>query len=253
MNIKDFRQELNFRDAGGYETTDGRHIREGLFYRCGQLGDLTVEELNVVKSLGIRHVFDFRATGEAAKKPDPDIGAEYHLVPGLKIDGTEIDFSPDSIKLMAEKAQGEDLTGSVFVKIMYHEIIEDNDAFQQVFNALKRGETPVLFHCTAGKDRTGMMAAFIQLALGASTQTALGDYMKTNTCRHALIQKGLEEEPDKDPEEITGRYGVTQSAFQESLHFITDKWGSLENYFQDQYGLDESTLKHMKDMYLAHD
>ena len=65
------------------------------------------------------------------------------------------------------------------------------DSFKELFRALEAGETPILFHCTAGKDRTGVAAMLILLALGASDETICADYARTNLCRAAEIEKAM--------------------------------------------------------------
>lgn len=72
-----------------------------------------------------------------------------------------------------------------------------NKAFKELFRALEAGETPILFHCSAGKDRTGVAAMLILLALGASDETICADYERTNLCRKAEIEARLAAHADE--------------------------------------------------------
>ena len=76
-------------------------------------------------------------------------------------------------------------------QLMYRQMLTGNKAFKELFRALEAGETPILFHCTAGKDRTGVAAMLILLALGASDETICADYARTNLCRAAEIEKAM--------------------------------------------------------------
>ena len=93
----------NFRQLGGYETKDGRIVKNDVFYRCGALADMNEAELQEVREKKIRTLFDFRSEAEVEKKPDPDIGARYFHVSALTDEaGNEIDLSPEGMKNISE-------------------------------------------------------------------------------------------------------------------------------------------------------
>jgi len=81
--------------------------------------------------------------------------------------------------------------GTNLTQLIYRQMLTGNKAFKELFRALEAGETPILFHCTAGKDRTGVAAMLILLALGASDETICADYARTNLCRAAEIEKAM--------------------------------------------------------------
>ena len=95
------------------------------------------------------------------------------------------------------KGYEESADGSTFVQAMYERMLFGNKAFKELFRALEAGETPILFHCSAGKDRTGVAAMLILLALGASDETICADYERTNLCRKAEIDAVLAEHAEE--------------------------------------------------------
>mgnify|MGYP003209903387 FL=1 len=254
----DFAGGTNFRELGGYEADEGKHIKWGQIWRgiptCKLTGEADRAKLD---GLGLRLILDLRSSVEAAKLPDyvPD-GARLVQICGLCAeDGHEISFAPDDIATLM-KGYEESADGSTFVQAMYERMLFGNKAFKELFRALEAGETPILFHCSAGKDRTGVAAMLILLALGASDETICADYERTNLCRKAEIDAVLAEHA----EEIAAnpacrmRYyrkaGVDPAAAPFVLRTIRAKYGSAENYLEAEYGLTPARLMRLRRMYL---
>ena len=248
----------NFRELGGYEADEGKHIKWGQIWRgiptCKLTGEADRAKLD---ALGLRLILDLRSSGEVQKEPDyvPD-GARLVQICGLCAeDGHEISFAPDDIAALM-KGYEESADGSTFVQAMYERMLFGNKAFKELFRALEAGETPILFHCSAGKDRTGVAAMLILLALGASDETICADYERTNLCRKAEIDAVLAEHA----EEIAAnpacrmRYyrkaGVDPATAPFVLRTIRAKYGSAENYLEAEYGLTPARLMRLRRMYL---
>ena len=145
----------NFRELGGYHADEGKTIKWGQIYRGFPTGRLTTEADRArLDGLGLRLILDLRSGAEAAKLPDyvPD-GARLVQICGLRdATGQEIDFSPNDIQRLVQSAPA----GMSLTQLMYRQMLTGNKAFKELFRALEAGETPILFHCTAGKDRTGV-------------------------------------------------------------------------------------------------
>ena len=248
----------NFRELGGYEADEGKHVKWGQIWRGIPTSQLTGDaDRKLLDSLGLRLILDLRSTEEAQKAPDyvPD-GARLVQICGLCAeDGHEIAFSPDDIAALM-KGQKENADGSFFVQAMYERMLFGNKAFRELFRALEAGETPILFHCSAGKDRTGVAAMLILLALGASDETICADYLQTNVCRKAEIEARLAEHADeiaKDPRRenfYRSAAGVSPEAAPFVLRTIREKCGSAENYLETEYGLTPARLMRLRRMYL---
>ena len=252
MNINEIRKEVNFRELGGYITRDGRVIRKGQFYRSGPLGMLTEKELEFVKGLNIRHVFDFRSDTEISELPDPQLPtAEYHPINALTdADGNPVNFSPKTI----EKTDFSKEIGSNFLEIMYGNL-PFTKAYKEMFEAVKKKETPILFHCTAGKDRTGIAAVLIMILLGVDEETALDDYELTNEYRVSAIERFLERVAEiiGDDEDLRhalrGVEGVNRENAELSLRRIRERFGDYETYFKAQFGIDEKMQAELAEYY----
>ena len=245
----------NFRELGGYLADEGKHVKWGQIYRGIPTGKLTGEaDRRLLDSLGLRLILDLRSSGEAKKEPDyvPD-GARLVQICGLCAeDGAEIAFAPGDIeKLMQTAEEGESIS-----QRLYRRMLTGNKAFKELFRALEAGETPILFHCSAGKDRTGVAAMLILLALGASDEVICADFEQTNACCKAEIDAVLAEhaaEIAADPACRMRYYamaGVDPAAAPFVLDTIRRKFGSAENYLETEYGLTPARLMRLRRMYL---
>ena len=251
----DFAGGTNFRELGGYEADEGKHVKWGQIWRgiptCKLTGEADRAKLD---ALGLRLILDLRSVEEAKKEPDyvPD-GARLVQICGLCAeDGHEIAFAPGDIdRLMASAPEGYDVP-----RVLYRRMLTGNKAFKELFRALEAGETPILFHCSAGKERTGVAAMLILLALGASDETICADYAQTNVCRRAEIEAVMQEHADEiaaDPSCRNHYYrmaGVSPEAAPFVLDTIRSQFGSAENYLEAEYGLTPARLMRLRRMYL---
>ncbi len=252
MKIEDMRKSLNFRELGGYRSDDGREVRHNQFFRCSPLADLNEEEFEFVKSLGIRHVFDFRSDYEASQVPDPEIGAEYHLINAM-VDGSgkQVQFDPKGIAEIAkEHDQANDFIQQMYGNLPYCL------AYKELFEVIKKHETPILFHCSAGKDRTGIAALLILIMLGVSEKDALDDYELTNEYRKEQIEKffvkvsALIGDNEELKAKLTAFEGVNRSSAEYSIKSILSKYPDYDAYFEDVFGIDRKKREELKDFYL---
>ena len=251
----DFAGGTNFRELGGYEADEGKHVKWGQIWRgiptCKLTGEADRAKLD---ALGLRLILDLRSVEEAKKEPDyvPD-GARLVQICGLCAeDGHEIAFAPGDIdRLMASAPEGYNVP-----RVLYRRMLTGNKAFKELFRALEAGETPILFHCSAGKDRTGVAAMLILLALGASDETICADYAQTNVCRRAEIEAVMQEHADEiaaDPSCRNHYYrmaGVEPELAPFVLDTIRSQFGSAEKYLEAEYGLTPARLMRLRRMYL---
>lgn len=255
-----FDKTVNFRELGGYRSADGRTVRWGQLYRCGNLDVLKKSPSDWKKlcGLGIRSVLDLRSAGEAALHPDPALpGAEsVRLCAMLHDDGSEMDFSPAGIsRLDEEKSRYDAQQGRVtsdfeWFSMIYCRMPFGNPAYHRMFELLQAHQTPLLFHCSAGKDRTGIAAMLILLALGINDQTALDDYMLTNVYRRAVIEASLEGLSEQEKEMQLSVEGVNRKMGAGTLQAILQRHGSYDAYFEAEYGLNAVRLAALRDYYL---
>lgn len=252
-----FKREHNFRELGGYATTDGHHVKEGVFYRSGALSFMNDEELDNIRKLGIQTIVDFRSLDERNECPDPVIDGitNIHLSAMQDDRGHDIDYSPKQIIRNALKSK----RGSIVetnIDHFYDFLIFHNVAYKRFFKLLLDGQTPILFHCTAGKDRTGVAAILILLALGVSEETIEKDYLLTNRYRSQLILN------QHGPLKLLGRFSKnirTMMLFSEGVlphgcrfvfNEIKKHYPSVHDYLESELELTSDDLTWLRKTYL---
>ena len=244
----------NFRELGGYTGLGGKRVKYGVFYRTPALANLRTEsDWALFRSLGVRTVFDFRSDAERAQMPDPELpGVRCVHVPAmLDSSGNGVNFDLNAIFAGGERAVDEMLE---WVAASYQTMAFGNPAYRQLFEAISAGETPVLFHCSAGKDRTGVAAALILLALGVSREDVVRDYLITNECRvrsRAALAKKLEPalgSRARQYADVIG--GVSLDSIETVLRGIGEKYPSFESYLEAECGVTPTALARIREQYL---
>lgn len=229
-----FTSSSNFRPVGG----PGRALR-GL-YRSDHLGALNAHDAAQIRALGIRRVLDFRGVDERTSAVCclPDV-----IVHSLPIEPTIVQ------KLSSLLAAGQTLTGDDVVAHMqdtYRGFVRHNTPrFAEFFRHLLESGEPTVFHCTAGKDRTGFAAALLLKAVGASDEEILADYLLTN---------------DRLQLPEASRWGLTREALavlwrvqpeflQAALDEADARYGSLEAYLREGLGLGDAERRVLRRAY----
>lgn len=168
--------QRNFRDLGGYRTIDGRRqVRWGLLYRSGTLARLSDQDYAILAPLGISTIVDFRTTAERTAEPTNWRAGEPEVL--FKSYGTKGEAALMAV-LTAPNAKPADVRQAMIG--FYRQMPEQYaDQYSEIFHHLVAYKSPLLFHCTAGKDRTGLAAALILMTLGVSRTDAVADYVLT--------------------------------------------------------------------------
>lgn len=163
----------NFRDIGGYAAADGRRVRWGLLYRAGGLNGLTLADFDYLRGLGIKTVCDLRSVEERLGAPTQWLGDDAPEI-------LAVDYEMNAIMARVQEALGASGTAEnarAGFAAMYADLpVLLETHYREMFQRLVRGEAPLAFHCSAGKDRTGMAAALILSVLGVPRHTILEDY-----------------------------------------------------------------------------
>jgi len=231
----------NFRDLGGYVGHQGRTVKWRKIFRSDHLANLSPNDLLLIKSLGIQRSFDFRGVQESqAQAYDwPDL--QRH---SLSIEPTVVQ------RLQAQHLSGKPLTAADALDAMqttYRDFVRvDSGRFAQLFEHLLDQPDPLLFHCTAGKDRTGLAAALVLYALGVSETDIWRDYLLTNQLykRNSIGATALA------PDVLKIVWEVQESFLQASLEEIQATYGGVQNYLSDQLGLTPAALLRLQSLYL---
>lgn len=231
----------NFRDIGGYRGHGGRRVQWRKIFRSAHLGQLTAADLQKLDQMGLRRVIDFRGETERLAEPCALRGAQVHA---LSIEPTIVQALEAFAK---EKRQIDVHQAQRLMQQTYHDFVTDNTPrFTQLFGHLLQDGTPLVFHCTAGKDRTGFAAALVLASLGVSREDILQDYLLTNQLY--LPPLGVGE--GALPEVRAAIQRVQADYLQASLDVIERGYGGLENYLEKALGIGPSQKKTLIDKYL---
>lgn len=226
--VRPLKGATNFRDLGGYTGHAGRPVRWGTLFRSDHLGGLTPDDHAQLRALGVRRAFDFRGVHERAAQP-------YDL-PGLVQYSLAIEPTVTQ-RMDAMAAAGSTLTAEAVAALMrelYRGLVNDQaHRFAELFDHLLADDTPLVFHCTAGKDRTGVAAALILLALGVPRDMVEQDYLLTNELyRHPPIARS-----ETPPEALAVLWRVRADFLAAALRAIDEDHGGVEPYLAQRLRL----------------
>lgn len=253
----------NLRSLGGLPVGSG-HVRQGLLLRSARLSDASSGDLlNLRENLGLRCIIDFRNDQEIYAHPDPALpGATYWHVPMFAYGGQGIvreEATADPIQVGITR--GEQLRGGgakLLLTRMYPRMASDPENRKQLrdfFHAILRcQEGAVLWHCTSGKDRTGVASALLLTALGADWDTVMDDYLLTNRqqapyraqIRDALEKRGASQEAIQEIMTLESVDSLYLNSFRQTAQ---DQFGSLECFLRQGLGLSEKDLNQLRDRF----
>lgn len=167
---------FNLRDMGGYATADGRRVKRGMLFRSGMMSMLTEADEAHLAGLGIATVCDLRRPGERRRDP-----TRWCEPAGVLYWTRDYDESSGVLgELLRGALPTADGVRASMIEV-YRELLVDHAAsYRFLFQRLAEGHVPLLFNCSAGKDRTGVAAALILSALGVPRETIYEDYLLTN-------------------------------------------------------------------------
>ncbi|MFN3669972.1 MAG: tyrosine-protein phosphatase [Brevundimonas sp.] len=234
----------NFRDYGDYAAGAGRHVAPGRLYRSGHQSRASEADLDRLGGLGIVTVVDLRRPSERRDQPsrrppgflgaviesDHDDGGEAPHITFLKT----ADMTPDSGRRFMTETYG---------KLAFEP--SHLDLFTRYFRALGEAEGPVLIHCAAGKDRTGLLAALTHHLLGVHPDDMIADYLLTNTAvdlerRAPGIARQLETMTGRtvSHDAVVAFLGVEPVYLETALREIAARHGSVDAYLEQALGVD---------------
>jgi protein-tyrosine phosphatase len=231
----------NFRDLGGYPAEDGRTVRWRRLFRSDHLAGLTAEDRRALEAIGLARALDFRGVEES--------GAAAYELPGVVRHPLPIE--PTVVQnIQAMMAAGHRLTARDAVALMqktYRAFVLDNaPRFAELFRHLVEDDAPLVFHCTAGKDRTGFAAALILSALSVPREVVMEDYLLTN----ALYRRTHAPQTDTPQEVLDVLWRVQEEFLEAAMHAVDEHHGGVERYLQE-IGVGRRERERLAELYLA--
>ena len=257
----------NARELGGYKTSDGKTVRQGKLLRSGALTNASQEDLAVLtEQYRLSVIVDMRASYEVASDPEPKVEGVrlYHCkimdekLMEKRIGGiTDIlmDASVDHITKMTAL-----LKSGVVSEKMYIEFLQcqtGKEGYRDFFSVLLDApeQSAVLWHCTHGKDRTGVAAMLLLGALNVDEETIMEDFLLTNVFFEEKIiamRKQLEayiQDQALHEEILVIDRGVCASYMQNAIRFIKENYGDIKGYVKTELGLGEPDIARLCRLY----
>jgi protein-tyrosine phosphatase len=219
------------------------HVRRGTLYRSDHLGALNDDDARQILDLGIRRVLDFRGADERTSAACQLPGVSVH---SLAIEPTIVQVLHQLIDSGHEVTADETVA---FMQDTYRNFVRTSThRFAEFFGHLLESNAPTVFHCTAGKDRTGFAAALVLHALDVPHDEVLHDYMLTNErFKPAVMKSAVWKLPEHAARVL---YGVQPAFLEASFEAIAHDYGSIEGYLREGLGLREAERARLRELYL---
>lgn len=235
----------NFRAVGNIKNVDGRTLKEGKFYRSGHLHKLKKKSFDELEKLGIKEIIDLRNSKEIAQKPDhlpSDI--VYKNYSAFEDEGDQLDQAKKLV--LKGKVDGSDADKRMLE--FYRDYVKENpEIIRKIVTEILDSDRPILYHCTAGKDRTGITTALILTILKFDKETIYNDYLLSNNYRKKLVDKRLNLAthlhflyPKMDVKVLEKLSWVEIDYLDAAFNEINKEYGSIDNYIQKVLGISEN-------------
>jgi len=258
VNCSMFRKSVNFRDIGGYQTIDGKHVRKRQIFRSGGFSRMNETEKNLVPLFDIQTIVDLRSHAEEILSPDCIYPGIHNIrISGVWDDnGNEVVYSEAGLSALKEQSGRRDITDIDYAYWYYLKMPFNNPGFRKIFDVLLKRETPLMFHCATGKDRTGIAAALILMALDVPEETIIHDYILSNEYMSEDIKNDLmkqkmfiKDNPGKE-DYYRMRCGVSEKTIRDVLSAIHEKYKTNAEFLKTEYNLSQDKIYEIKAQYL---
>ena len=235
----------NFRELGGMVRLDGARVKEGLLLRAGHLGHASEADVRRLSDMGLALIVDMRDKHERDRSPDKEVpGARNLWLPP----------APDLPAIIPMKAESPAQVRQVFHEfyrlLSLHPVAID--AYAAFFQKLLSSEgRPVLWHCTQGKDRTGVGAMLLLSALGFEEEPIVGEYLLTNRfAARQLEAMRLARASEEEIAVMAEVFPVREENARYWFDCVRIEYGSVQNYLEMALGLDPEAIARLEEAYL---
>jgi protein-tyrosine phosphatase len=230
----------NLRDLGGYATADGRHVRWKKIYRSGELSRLTAADYEIMAGLGIAVVCDFRRESERSAAPTKWQGANAPAI--LNLPGEQGERSAGG-GTAANTPPG---LSPLLVTSYPTYVTTLASSFRTVLNQLATQNGAVLYHCTAGKDRTGSFSAVLLTMLGVPKDVVMEDYLLSNQYVVSEARLNAAVARGGTRESAMATLGVDRAYLESFFRTIDAAYGSFDEYRRKALGVSDADLTVLK-------
>ncbi len=251
-----FKTILNCRDLAGITNRKGQIIKPSRLIRSASLGHADRHDLQTLSNLDIDEIVDLRTEVEKLASPDRTIEPmqEHHFPVFHEKD---LKNAAGSQKAMIHEAADQ---SRLFMQEVYRQMIVSEDAikaWKNFFQLLLNSKNGVLWHCTQGKDRTGIAAILLLTALDVDEKTIIDDYMQTNLYMtrkaemdHMVLKSLLHKHEVLADQDIETYMFAHEDFYQAAKAAAVEGWGSFEGYLRKAIGLTDDDFRKLADLYL---
>jgi protein-tyrosine phosphatase len=238
---------VNFRDLGGYKTRDGKQIKWGKVFRSDNLSRLSNRDQTKLQNMGIKLVCDFRTAKEIKKMPNKlpfDHSSKYLHLPVV-----HGEFDNTTLFNKIKNGDIEWISNDFMIKGYIKSLEEFAKTWAEVIKQLSSLENiPMVFHCTAGKDRTGTFAALILLVLNVPEQTVIDDHNLSNVFIANVLNNILLQIKTLgiDPKRVLPYFTAPKECIIALIDYIHNNYGSAYNYFVKKGKLAPKTISSLR-------
>lgn len=224
----------NFRDLGGIRSKNGKHVKWGKLFRADDMSHLTESDLTYLASIPITSVIDFRAPSECKRSPDKLPHTARFTYP--------IAITPGNLSTEGIQANLLNKNINIHMKQMNRLLVSDPAcvrAYRILFAIIQNNlSAPIVFHCSAGKDRTGMAAALILFALGVDEETIINDYLMSKDFLTDKYAAFIAKYPHTEP-----LFTVKRIYIKAAINQIKREHGSINNFLTKVLKVDIPKMK----------
>ena len=243
----------NFRDISGYANEDGKLMKKNRIFRGASLHNISNQDAEYLyKNLGIKYILDYRDEKEALSKKDIYTNDMiYERISALIIKNDK--FQGFDFGELLSKEMDENNLHFMMDYLMegYENMPFNNPAYHKLFELLIKNEGNVYFHCSAGKDRTGLGAFLVMIALGVSEKDCINEYLLSNNYLKTFVETFYKE--NKISMELK-EYAyellyVNEKYIKISIAKIKEKYHDYYEFLKKEYGIDEEKRSILKSIY----
>ena len=256
---------LNARELGGYTTADGKTVKSGVLLRTANLYAVSDEDLRLLTDeYRLEHLIDFRMPFEIKGAKDPEIvDAEYHHLnvfdlsafPVPEDDAADIE-PPDLVQSVELSDQIGAFDGRMYIGLLAAQA--GKDAYAEFFRILLTADPDraVLWHCTSGKDRTGIAAMLLLSAFGADEELIVNDYLLTNAFNARRIDGTTQELKAQGYDDAFIHKAnlvlssVDENVMRATIDYLKKEYGSVVGYIRDELNITDKEINSLKEKYL---
>lgn len=265
MRRKEIKSLAFFRDLGGIKNSNGEIVKSGLLFRTSEIKELTPSDYKeLLEDYHITTCIDFRTNDEVRISPDQLTNSvDYYHIPLLSNDQNPAvtkETRVDVLKMRMKEEGG--MKGHV--TRLYRLLVNNDDSlkgFRKAFDVIIKSEGGTVYHCTQGKDRTGMFSAFILGALGVDRETIINDYLRYNSYhrfKRFWIFVGMSivffiKLPFKYARELNYALVARRKFIEAAFEEIDNQYGNIENFLRKGIGLAEEDIFALRKKYLVAD